>query len=581
MSRYTNTLLPTNMTVNGSRINKRVYQGNFSKHDVTNILTDLSNKHHNLTFMPCILLPNGYRSAREFQGGHAPSSLDDYDWNETEQLVVYGWKTMPSEGGDDEHNDCLWNAIIAAVGVYRMPKDIKTPDVLKAKLGLKRDDKIPVTKLHQVEALLGVSITVDGYFEPAKKRQLVVNLDLINNHYRLKENNGKTLTLTKQIPKYTQKLIMCNLKADEVETFDGEVMGTMTYEEYYNWRHIGLLAYVTNVYADITDITEKYRYMMEQTAKLRELSDGRIDLAKSGYRPVWQAKKMLNRALFGVREPHPITMTEQNWLYGAFRGGLIFTKPCELEMGYLYDINSAYPACMAYMGFTFPITEGEFTQLQETPPHFNYGIYRCRVIGEHHLFKLNNENLYTHFDLQLATVLNLTIEMIIDAEANVLYYPERVSGLNCFKSVVNELYELKKQSPLAKAIINSLWGSLCERNKITKTSETINGLDTNKVKILSITPMHGKEMVKYAPRTQLYKTHYARIGCFLTAYARLKLARAIIPYQANIVRAHTDSILSNAPLPHLKISPNLGDWKLENSGKCIVGQSNKAVEWLP
>ena len=60
--------------------------------------------------------------------------------------------------------------------------------------------------------------------------------------------------------------------------------------------------------------------------------------------------------------------------------------------------------------FLFPIDEGEFKKLSNDEfnnlPFYQYGIYRCNIIGNNKQFKKNKNCYYTHIDLNEAKRLN-------------------------------------------------------------------------------------------------------------------------------------------------------------------------------
>ena len=85
--------------------------------------------------------------------------MEDEDPNEYESFrFQYIPFKRTTQGGDDEHNDCLINAInqfFECISKYLDPKK------LKAHLGLERDDKIDVSRMKEVEQF----INTDGFKE--------------------------------------------------------------------------------------------------------------------------------------------------------------------------------------------------------------------------------------------------------------------------------------------------------------------------------------------------------------------------------------------------------------------------------
>jgi hypothetical protein len=131
-------------------------------------------------------------------------------------------------------------------------------------------------------------------------------------------------------------------------------------------------------------------------------------------------------------------------------------------------------------------------------------------------------------------------------------------------------------------MITRLWGGLCEQNKIYKVVK-----DSNEnpyeipegCELLQIKPTKNGDLIMYSKRGRYFKLNYARFSPFLTAYVRKIMADAIFPHKEYVYRTHTDSILSSKPIQELKISPFIGEWKIENSARCIIHNSMD-VDWL-
>ncbi len=92
--------------------------------------------------------------------------------------------------------------------------------------------------------------------------------------------------------------------------------------------------------------------------------------------------------------------------------------------------------------------------------------------------------------------------------------------------------------------------------------------------IIHIQEINDFHKVEYTKQGKYFKHNYACLGVFLTAKTRCNLAEIVDKYPNQILRCYTDSILSTVPLD-IPISTKLGEWKLENSGKCIVKKNRK------
>jgi hypothetical protein len=232
--------------------------------------------------------------------------------------------------------------------------------------------------------------------------------------------------------------------------------------------------------------------------------------------------------------------------------------------------------------FSFPVKEGEFIFLETLPNILQYGIYKCEIIPSNNeeidkLFRFNSKSYYTHYDIKLAIFLKLKIELVMNDGCNALIYSKnRASGSEYFGQIVHSLYELKKSSKLAKKILNALWGALCQKNKIIKTTRKELNFDNNEY-IVSIEPFGDINKVAYLIHGKFFKHNYARLGVFLTSAVRKQMAEIIYPFKGNVFRCHTDSILSNKELP-LVIGPNLGEFHIDKQGKANI-KNSCIVQW--
>ena len=586
-----------NLRINSSKVIKRTFavtnKVNLTKTDVKQLITEIQNKYidKNLTYMVSINTPFGFRSGRQFNGLEQPKFPDTYDWNDTNTFVVYAWKKQNVNVGDDKNNDCLFNSIVSIVNKFRLPKDIKTADVFKNKLGLKRDDKVPISLFSKAEDLLKININVDENYTSKHKYKLTANLQLEGtSHIKPKKHNEKNTSLISNLPFKYQKLVLCEERDNDVLCYEGGLSTyTISYEEYRSLKHnvFGEKCCINNPVLDkkikYKNIQEKYDWFIKEVNLLKDLTNGKIDLSKSGYKVVNEAIKTIFYSLLPFQEPEPLTNQEQLWIYNSFMGGLIFCcEDTELENAYCYDKNSAYPSKMIDTKFQFPTKQGEFTHLDTLPNIIQFGIYRA-IVNEsddaniNKLFRFNPNNYYTSYDLTLAKELNLSIDLIQDDEANaLLYIKDRAYGSQYFTQAITSLYEYKSKSKLAKEILNDIWGSLCSRYKIERT--TINPVHLTDELIVEIIPMaNGLDKVKYLKSGKYYKYDYARLGAFLTSAVRKEMALTILPYKDNVYRCHTDSILSDIELP-LPLSSQLGEWKLEHQGKCVIHNVNN-VDW--
>jgi hypothetical protein len=290
---------------------------------------------------------------------------------------------------------------------------------------------------------------------------------------------------------------------------------------------------------------------------------------------------LLRKKTYGFVLPDHIDQIEAQYL--KTRGALMRGILGEYESVHDYDINSMYPHIMTLI--MFPVKAGTFHTLQSLPEKLEYGIYRCSIkattpLKKNMLFLFTDENKYTHYDITTARSLGLTIQMIKDGKANALIYTKDKLeyGSKMFKPTIDYLYDLKKKNlPYVKTILNSVWGALVAKRKMKDTVDTnVEYIIPDNVTLEQIYPIgEDKIRFKYHKNNDTFKTNYARIGIFLTSYARMHMARTMLPHIDSIIRFHTDSILSLKPIPELKISDKMGQWKYVHYKKANIYDIHK------
>ena len=587
--------------VNNLKINDKVVQRTFkgkefSKSEIKKLVKEFQSKYKEkrLTLMLGVNTPFGFRNSKHFDINENPSMVDDYEWETTNQFVIYGWKKSSAEGGSGETNDCLFRCIHNLLTFYRLPASCKTDLDMKNKIKICPQDKVPINKLPEVENLYKININVTGdhsYTSPNKYKHQTIHLTLINEHYEIQKNNLKPKSLLKHLPKRQQALIFTIFKKDNIKCYDGNQEFYLSYEEYkkksndFNGEYTYLDKLPIKKSSD-SDFKQDFHYFLEECEKLKELTYNRIDLSKSGYKIPNEALKCAHYSLLSFHEPEELSPSEQEWFYRCFKGGLIFCDNGKtIDDAYNYDKKSAYPAMLCNDHFTFPVKVGEFKMLTELPNVLSYGIYRCNIEPTsdeniNKLFKFNSKNYYTHYDIQLARELKLSVYLILDETNALLYTKDRGNGATYFRQVVHMLYNLKTKSKLAKLVLNSILGALCQRYKIKTT--TSNQVNLNRGELLvEIKPM-GETLhkISYLKNGQYFKHPYARIGCFLTASVRKQMAMIIEPFKEHVHKCHTDSILSDIELDNVLIGDRIGDFVLEQHGKVKIHHSTKKLEWL-
>ena len=339
-----------------------------------------------LMYMVSVNTPFGFRSGKQFGKNKFISLPDDYDWEEASSFVVFVWENKKeTKGGNDEKNDCLYNCICKSITKYRLPKDYKTPEKLKEYLGIKREGKINLNDISKIEDLYKININVSGdyTFTSANKHPCItIYLTLLDGHFEIDKNFNCKSSLLNGLSNNKQNLILCDEQYDKVILYDGIKIYELDYEGYFEEKYENKQnSYINGMVKEIKQngIIEAYNKFINDVETFTEISKGKNDLSKSGFKIANEALKAIYYSLQSFKQPEPITTQEQQWLINSTKGAIIFCTPCEIEKAYSYDRNSAYPATMADAYFSFPILQGEFKQLVEIPVVLNYGIYRCEI----------------------------------------------------------------------------------------------------------------------------------------------------------------------------------------------------------
>lgn len=579
--------------VSKSPVYGRQFTGYFTRNEIKDLVEEMVQQYGDKDYLRLMVSCNldiGYRSGKSFNIKSHIQLPDEYEWEYCDGFIVYAWKETHNEprttsssssatvssateingsvGLDDDENDCLFNSIKEIIGLYRCPKNCKSSATLKQLLGLNRGDKIPLPRIEDIENIMKVNIHLVGQYNYSSKNKYSLNayLDTTNDHVIPLKNNFKTKDLIVNVPKFQQSLVVYKIDDDIVKCYDGMSVFEMNLDNFYTEKRnrFGKKAYIKCI---SNCVIKEYHEIIKNTDILKQLHGGRFDLSRSGYKITNEALKCAYYTFMPFITPEPLTPNEHVWIHNSFKGGLIFNQSTTDTQLYEYDINSAYPAMMSDNHFTFPNKQGVFGKIKELPAILSYGIYRVVIekSNDPHinkLFRFNTLNYYTHIDITTAKKLGLNVILIVDNDYNVLLYTEkRLNGHLVFGEIIRHiLYPTKKQSKLAKQIMNSIWGCLCEKQQYKRTTKKDIYL-TEEDELTNIEPTGKYHTVEYMKSKKYYKTNYARIGVFLTASVRSKMSLLMLPYKEKIVKCHTDSIVSITELD-LPCSDDIGDFKL-------------------
>jgi hypothetical protein len=538
---------------------------------------------------------------------------------QTQYLTLYKFKKNTNKGGGtfvDYHNDCLFRALSKACN-GDMPKDIKTKIGLKRYLNLERDDKIGIENIEKIEKLFyekhNTSINVSGEYVYDTKLNCPknINLELKNEHYKLKNNKNKNNALTGNFfvkPKSKNEVYIYHEFLNNIYLYNG-TLTTCNRKQLYKLYDENIMCKSKDIRIRTLNTSEqKQEYIesilkseYEETIKLYdemyEMSKNQINLYK--YRSLKDcAIDILRMNSEMVKSPEFVNERESQWISESFMGGFQFYKDCENVDATTIDINSAYSSVMIRK-LSIPICEPTFIHYKHETKYFKFGVYRCKVLNKdnidvsHKITASEKRNKFNHIYLNICINAGLTIEMIEDDECNAMIYDEDklIKCQDLFGKYIDYFYELKKKKcKLAKSFLNVLYGAMAQKNihyKIASEKKQLN-LDITKhefnlifciFKDIDNPDLMPKTQFEYTNKRFYYKTAYARISPFISSHLYKLLVDKLDKIDKNdILKIHTDSItIKNFDKykSQFKLSDEIGDWKIENQNNISI--KNKTI----
>lgn len=468
-----------------------------------------------------------------------------------------------------------------------LPEKFNTAEKMKNALKLKRDDPVSIKHIPSIEKMykVNINITGDDTYETSGKFNRTIEFEIEDKIYRYTVDQHKRKVLHKKYH-YSPKIMNAYFISDGiVRIYTGEEEISMdypafkTFKEKYRDDRIFLQC-------KTHDVKKEFNQYKSDAKAIFKASDKDINLFKSTEMHV-QAKALFYQLSNSTMSPEAIRGDEAEFLVG--HAALIKAIKGEFENVWYYDVNTMYGSLLVRN--MYPMKEGEFVTLKKLPEKLEYGLYLCEVIPSEDekinlLFRYVDDNKYTHYDIMSARLLGLKIKLIKCKNNALIYTKDKLEyGQRLFKPTIDYLYDLKTRltgsaCSRVKAIISSLWGSLCERTEKKFTIAMDEEFECPEhMDIKSIFPIGNKLRITcvYEDGGQ-YATDYARIGVFLTSQSRYFMTRTCFPHLDSIVRIHTDSILSTKEIPELKLSNKLGEWKLEKySHATILNNNSKPV----
>jgi len=515
-----------------------------------------------------------------------------FDQNNFTEFHIYVTKDGDKKGGTSKRNDCLYDCLKKAIAIKDFPW--KYPSTFKKAIGVERNDKIHIDLIPLIEQKLEqykINITGDHVHTSTKECQRVINIKLVDGHYKLDTSKPVVYLAPKAFVDKKVLFYQRKSKTDLHSVYDKDNgLREITKAELRIITKNPITSDFTCVPAtDPKKIIQEHDQFIKDADKLKELSDGLINMYRTGshFRTSLQLFSHFNKTITA----EPITQVESEWITNATNGALIFVSDKYKGPAYQYDVISHYPSLMSHKLMFFPIKCGTFHNI--TTDEFkalktiNYGIYRCTVEYKKSVFKhfrYNKLNYYTHIDLTVAKELQLNIEMAIDNQPNQLKYArsDMVTGSQLFKPYFDYLFQFKNQGiKTAKSLINVLWGALCQKNLFKKyqheDDEEIFDIKTQS-SIYSICPKNNKQyLVEYVKNNNVYETNFARILPFVLARGRQIIRKHMKNHMNDVLRCHTDGWITKTK-QDIKTGSNMGDIKYVGYCDDVTIENNITVE---
>ena len=530
-----------------------------------------------------------------------------------DRFIIYMRDPEAIAGGcspkrDNGMNDCLYHCLYHAYGTFsRLPKSIEKPEILKKALGLQRTDPIPVSCIEEVERIArSIAINIVGEVtristSSAKRRITIV---FTNGHYSIAHNRDRKRT----DPATTKSKLPITYQEDGINNkvilYDGEIIRTITISEFRKlqskslfskWCYIPVDRKVKESLEEAYARIHKERDVLLQESKKLGLP---LDLFMHNGSYKKTALWLFERLSVAVPANKPLDPLEAKWISEAMMGGIIWANNEWKGFGRQYDETSLYPS-IQQSALTFPINKGKFQTLEDFVNHRGYslyGIFRAEVEYREDmksLFRYSYHKKYTHIDLSRARELDLQVTLLPDGPNALVYDMEtRIPGKVIFGEYVHFLFKLKNLGEtvgrVAKKILNTLWGALCQRNKsyhdLSANDDVFNFPEGEMLE--SIIPVTDSQWVlQFSNPGNIFKGEYPRIAPFILAQGRKIISQNIQPYKDKIRRIHTDGFIleenpkqSNLITCSDNASKTLKALKFEKEGKCYVRNANQ-VSW--
>ena len=337
------------------------------------------------------------------------------------------------------------------------------------------------------------------------------------------------------------------------------------------------------------DLEEEYKSYTEGFKLIKELI--KYDYAKANNNTLNLAKRIWYKLIGKNITFSKTCKREERYIYDAKRCGFRYSAPKGIYEGdYIkLDVNSFYSSILINNKYTLPIGEPVFIKYTQEEfdslKFYKYGLYKCEITGNNpKLFYRNSNNVYTHFELNIAKEQKYNIK-IINEKDNFMYYPKRINNDRLFKQYVDLLFPHKNKCFLIKRLLNILWGGLCHKNKIIKKIDSME-CSVLKDDDLEFQPTIDNEgnFVSFSiiEEKKLFKYDSCKISPFITGYGRYEYYNLIKNHHKLLIKTHTDGFIINMTdgevKKHFDMGKDIGQLKIEEKYKKLEIVNNNTIK---
>jgi len=366
--------------------------------------------------------------------------------------------------------------------------------------------------------------------------------------------------------KFNQKICIYQIDDKQYKCYDGKQ--TMIRDNVKTPNNDKLL-FIRNT-SDLSN-EEYYEQYVQDVKQLYKETKGKVNLYRTSL--ITKESVRVFKGMCDIK-PEPIQDYELDYIFES-SGALRYAQPYKGDL-YCYDVKSYYPSILISNSFNFPIKQGILKTITQEEfkqkTYFEYGVYNCYIeCDDELLFVVNDNCLYTHFELNYALSCGLDIELL--DETYLSYAGCIIRSPKVFKKYIDMIYPFKqKGNKVAKSLLNVLWGKLCQ----TKLKKVI--IDTDKYELKegqkiidSIVDDDGKLILKVSDTEKKhFKTDFGRLKVFIIAHAKIKMLKNLQKHgRDNIVYVHTDSYISKC---ELKVPKNIKIGSLVLESKYTNGE---------